>query len=152
VLVTLEQWAVMSGQADGASAPAKTLPTAPIIPGAGTTATPSRLTVATALSVADAPKIKRNRILPEPDPDEVVDESRDDKEADELEEDEEDSAVHESLQDDSAIDDEVGDTADDLDEPDDEVEATDDAPFDASDDNVEASDGSTELRRGRYSA
>src|SRR5262249_25596346 len=76
VLLTLEQWATMSGQAEPtAKSPSTSAPTA-----AAASKTqwvpPER---PTALSVASMPKVKRNRILPEPDEEEQLGDELDDE-------------------------------------------------------------------------
>jgi S-DNA-T family DNA segregation ATPase FtsK/SpoIIIE len=67
VLVTLEQWAAMCGQAGDAGAPPASIASPPSSATSYSTPAPPR---ATALSVALIPKIKRNRILPDPEEDE----------------------------------------------------------------------------------
>ncbi len=107
VLMTLEQWAAASGQSETGSSSASNAtlgpPTAP----------------KTALSIAAAPKIKRNRILPEPD-----DEDTNSSDAD-------DAVIEEEA-------DSVEDEVDDDDSTSDDSTVGDDAPWEA-DDETEAS-------------
>jgi hypothetical protein len=63
-MVTLEQWAAMCGQTDVSNTPPATNSASSQTTAASPSAWPQRTT---ALSVAGMPKIKRNRILPEPE-------------------------------------------------------------------------------------
>jgi DNA segregation ATPase FtsK/SpoIIIE, S-DNA-T family len=77
VLMTLEQWAAISGQGESAGSPAPA--SAPTTTTNTPTSIPQR---ATALSIAAMPKIKRNRILPEPEVDDADDGDVNDEAAD----------------------------------------------------------------------
>jgi S-DNA-T family DNA segregation ATPase FtsK/SpoIIIE len=129
VLMTLEQWVAASGQAEGGSSAGGTTSNAPTAP-------------KTALSIAAAPKIRRNRILPDPDEetetvstdDSVIQEAADDAD------DEGDNEIHDSDADDS---------------PADESEDNDDAPWDSDDESDASEEDSADAPRpglGRYTA
>jgi S-DNA-T family DNA segregation ATPase FtsK/SpoIIIE len=76
VLVTLEQWAAMCGQANTLGASAASVPSPSPTSATSSPTWPQR---PTALSVASLPKIKRNRILPEPEEDNEIDNEFDDE-------------------------------------------------------------------------
>jgi len=116
VLVTLEQWAAMCGQADDAGTPPALISSPPSSATSYSTPAPPR---ATALSVALIPKIKRNRILPEPEEDEQSEDALDEAHTDSAHDFDSTGSSHELSDDDSDEDFSAADEADD--------EASDDA-------------------------
>ncbi len=126
VLITLEQWAVMSGQADPAGAPpATTSPSLSTTTPSAASATAPTVQRPTALSVASVPKIKRNRILPDPD-DELDDELDGDDSDQEL--DEADSERSDGDEQEEVVDDTDNLEDDEADEPIAESDGFDETP------------------------